>query len=224
MDRRRVMRSTLIYILLACAACFVFAQTVELVAPSTLQVTDDIYDVTFRFPARWKFSERSNFYSPLSISVADWPVRGVIFTKRLAGVLSWPVTDFEGAEFGYAARKVASPDTCKNLALIASRGDNSAISQRTLHGIVWNHGSGGEGGAGHIIDEDIYTVLTDSAGGACLVFDLATQSLEAGGSNGRNPRQMTRQEKVAVNRELQVILSSVRLIAPLRPSASNKHP
>jgi hypothetical protein len=200
------------------------AQTVEFVAPSTLQFTDDIYGVTFRFPARWTFSERSIFYSPLSVSVADSHARGVIFTKHLAGVPSWPITDFEGAEFGYAAREVASPGACKNLAASLNGGDNSAIDQRALHGIAWNHGSGGEGSAGHFIDEDIYTAWTDSAGGACLVFDLATQSLEAGGSHSRNPRQMTRKEKAAVKRELQAILSTVRFTAPLRPGASNKHP
>jgi hypothetical protein len=135
-----------------------------------------------------------------------------------------PITDFEGAEFGYAAREVASPGACKNLAASLNGGDNSAIDQRALHGIAWNHGSGGEGSAGHFIDEDIYTAWTDSAGGACLVFDLATQSLEAGGSHSRNPRQMTRKEKAAVKRELQAILSTVRFTAPLRPGASNKHP
>jgi hypothetical protein len=224
MDRCGTTQNTLICALLAYAACSALAQTVKLVAPSTLKFTDDIYGVTFRFPARWTFSERSNFYSPLSVSVADSPVRGVIFTKHLAGILSWPVTSFEGAEFGYAARKVVSPDACKNLALIASRGDNSTLDRRTLNGLAWNHGHGGEGSAGHSIDEDIYTAWTESAGGACLVVDLATQSLEAGGSNGRNPREMTSQEKATVKRELQAILSTVRIADPLRPSASTKHP
>src|SRR5580698_3185195 len=117
MDRRGTARSTLICILLASAACFTLAQTVKLVAPSTPQFTDDIYGVTFSFPASWTFSERSNFYTPLTVSAADSHARGVIFTKHLAGVPSWPVTDFEGAEFGYAAREVASPGACKNLAV-----------------------------------------------------------------------------------------------------------
>src|SRR5580658_1483941 len=216
MDRRGTSRNVLICILVVCGACSALAQTVKLAAPSTLQFTDDIYGVTFRFPASWTFSERSNFYSPLSISVSDSHARGVIFTKRLPGVPAWPITDFEGAEFGYAAREVASPGACKNLAVSLNGGDNSTIDERTLHGIAWNHGSGGEGSTGHFIDEDIYTVWTDSAGGACLVFDLATQSLEASGSHGRNPRQMTREEKAAVKRELQVILSTVRFAAPLR--------
>ncbi len=198
--------------------------TVRIDTPSTTQFSDPEYGVTFRYPVDWTLDKTSNFYSPLSVFGNRLPVRAVIFTKRIAGVPSWPATQFEGLELGYAAKPAAFPEACRNLSLLASRGDNSAIDRRTLRGIQWDHGHGGEGSAGHGIDEDIFTTWTSRAGGVCVVFDLAVHSVDFSSADSKNPRAMTESEEADATQQLVTVVSSVRLAPPLHPAAPAPHP
>jgi hypothetical protein len=171
-----------------------------------MRFEDSAHGVAFSYPARWSFGEESNFYSPLAITSQYAPLRGDVFVKEFPGIQKWPVTDLDGAEFGYAERDSVSPDECRRLASLAS-GQEATLDQQTIGGIPFNHGAGANGGMSHYDEENIYTT---TSGNSCLLFDLAVHRLVAP-SGTRTPRALSAHELAEVNEALHKILLSVRI-------------
>jgi adenylyltransferase/sulfurtransferase len=212
-----VLRKALCLISLA-AALPLTAQSVTQASPATMVFNDSTNGVSFNYPASWTFAESEPFYMPLSISYSNDSstqihLRGLVFAKSLAGVQSWPRTNFAGVEVGYDARRTASGDACQALSLTGDNHD-SKVEMVTVHTVPWWHATAGSGGMGHGIEENIYTTYIGAARGTCLIFDVAIHSVNVDGETPLRP--LTGKENAIIQASLRRILESVHIPAPSR--------
>jgi hypothetical protein len=191
------------------------AQQVTQASCGAMHYSDELFHVTFEYPASWTFARDQPFYMPLSISyrqdsATPLPMRALVFAKSVDGVPPWPTTDLGGVEFGYEAHYVHSAEECRGLALTLDNHDGK-IEQVKLNGISYWHGTAASAGLGHGIEEDIYTTLrTDS----CLRFDLAVHLVNSGVDVP--PRALGPKEQQLIRAGLTGILSSVRVTPAAR--------
>ena len=190
-----------------CATATVAGQTVTSAGNSVMQFEDGTHGVSFEYPSRWSFAVAPSFYSPLAITSEYAPLRGDVSVKGFPGIAKWPVTDLDGAEFGYAERDSMSSDECRRLASLASNDNGATLDRRTIGGVVFSHGRGANGGMSHEVEEDIYTT---SSGNGCLLFDLAVHYLVAPSAT-QTPRSLSAHELAEVSQALNKILLSVRV-------------
>jgi hypothetical protein len=193
-----------LFALAAAATLQAGAQTVTYGGPGTMLFHDPQYGVSFRYRKDdWTFSKTNSFNLPPAISSGTSPIRGSVYTKKITGIPSWPDTSLVGAEFSYAARPVNSPDACKNL---ANGGGGSRVTEQTIGGLTFHHGTSSDAGMGHAVNEDIYTI---QQGQTCLLFDLAIYTTSVSGD--RTPRPLTNEESDTVEQHLKSVLETVRI-------------
>jgi hypothetical protein len=199
------------------AALPLAAQSVTQASPGIMRFDDSTYQVSFRYPATWTFTEEATWMFALSIQPSpssESQLRGRIFTHALPGIGSWPRTSFSGVEFGYDARPTASAEACRALAFAGFHAGK--VEQVTLHNIPYWHGTAGDGGMSQSTSDDIYTTfIGPQTGGTCLLFDLAVHEVLAPGGDTA-PRAFTPRERSIIHLSLMDVLSSVRIPAPPR--------
>jgi hypothetical protein len=190
--------------LLFAATLAVPAQRVILVSPSSMQFSDD-YGVTFRYPAKWSFTEKNNFYSPFSIASKDSPAGGIVFFSSNGGYNPYPRTNLTGVEFVYANRQAASAEECLKHVL-QDAGEVKTPEAKKMNGMNCVYAQIFNGGMCHQITEDIYAT---SGGAICYLFDLAVETRCAGVVDGE--RALTSDELAQIHSSLETILSSVEI-------------
>jgi len=181
------------------------AQQVTLVSPSSMQFTDPVYGVTFRYPAKWNFGAGNEFYSPVSIASPDSLPRGVVFFKDDAGFNPYPNTNLSGAEFVFVNRKASSIRECSALAL-QGEGNAKPLAAKTINNIDYVHTKAENAGMCHQVQEDVYATYRNRT---CYLFDLAIHTICAGVKD--NTRAITNSELAQVEANLEKILSSVEI-------------
>ncbi len=212
----------LVLAMISPAAAPLNAQYVTLASPTDMVFSDSSIGVSFRYPPSWKFGLHQPFYMQLSISPPpDAPfesqLRGIVFTKSLPGVASWPKTHFEGVELGYDEHQVANEAACRALAQPDTNGKNP-VDEATFGGIRYWHMTAENAGLGHGMGEDIYTTFAAQPGGTggfCLRFDLAESTLSFALDGGPLPA-LTPTEEATIRGSLLGILKTVSVAVPPR--------
>jgi len=212
------------------AACIVVsatlqlsAQTVRLVDPSTTQFTDPRYGVTFRYPATWKFTIASQFYSIDAALTQPTPQSGEGFSARAIVVAPrefWPElkdrTDFSGAEFIFNVLPGATPAACLEQMHAVVSFDQ--VDTRPIDGVPFSHTEAGSAGLCHQVSESFYF---HQAQGSCYLFDLAMHTV----CPPEDERHFsTPIDLHPVQDQLRAILATVRFSPPLHPAAPTQHP
>lgn len=193
------------------------AQSVARVSPTSMRFIDTTRGVSFRYPSSWMLTRDEPFmFAPAiqtPIASSRSSLRGLVFTKSISGVPSWPATTFSGAEFAYDARRTVSAEACRALAHTGNH--PSEIDQLTVQNMRYWHATSGDGGMSQSTSDDIYTTFTGtSSNGTCLLFDLAIHSTYAPGETA--PRALSRRESHLIRQSLQNVLASLQISAPSR--------
>jgi hypothetical protein len=192
--------------LLFAAALTSQGQQVTLATPSSMQFSDPDYRVTFRYPAKWNYSESNGFLMTVMIASPENPPRGFVYFSSISGGYNpYPRTNLVGAEFVYANRNAASTDVCLKSVL---QGDANAkmLGTEEINGMSYTHALTGSAGMCHSYSEDIYATHKN---GTCYLFDLAVETLCPGLVD--NTRAITSGELAQVHASLEKILSNLEI-------------
>ena len=172
-------------------------------SPALKTFHDATYGVTFRYPAQWSSGPDVQFYLGSEIlernpdGGAKEPLGKVGFVVGKTG--PYAGTDLNGVQFVFNAIARSTEDDCrKRVEDVANR----PLLQTTVHGIAYNHYSGGDAGLGHGAAREIFSSFRD---GHCYLFEESVHTVSMDDPKPLSPSQLNH-----LHKELDGVMQSVR--------------
>jgi hypothetical protein len=183
----------------------VFALTSAAQTPRLKRFHDAKYGVTFRYPAGWSAGTDVQFYLGSEIlqlnsdGGAGDPIAKVGFHVK-QGDKKYSGTNLDGVQFVYNVIPKGAADACrKQVEEVA----NNPVVQTVIHGVTYNHFSGGDAGLGHGASREIYSTLQN---GDCYLFEEAIHTASMNETRPLDPAKLH-----ALRKELDAVMQSVRI-------------
>jgi hypothetical protein len=171
---------------------------------------DEAYGVTFRYPAQWTSGPEIGFY--LGSEILDYDSDGgakepLAKVGFVVGPEAGPYsgTNLNGVQFVFNVIPHSTGDQCrKSVEEVA----NLPLVQTILHGIAYDHYSGGDAGLGHQASREIYSTFRD---GHCYLFEesIHTVSINEEPLSSLQVKRFRSQLKQLQN-QLDKVMQSVR--------------
>ena len=190
----------------ACAAIlFLMALSAQAQTPALKTFQDAKYGVTFQYPEQWSAGPDVSFYLGSEIlqqnpdgGLPD-PIAKVGFVvdedrKNFAG------TNLNGVQFVYNVILNSSKDDCRKRVQSLSE---DPIGAATLHGVRYNHFSGGDAGLGHQASREIFSSFQRKR---CYLFEEAIHTVSMDQARPIDPAKLKH-----LREQLGAVMQSVRI-------------
>lgn len=172
-------------------------------SPALKTFHDPTDGVTFRYPAEWSAGQDVQFYLGSEIlernsdGGAKEPLGKIGFVAEKTG--PYAGTNLNGVQFVFNVVPRSSENECRKRVEDAA---NKPVTQTTVHGIVYNHYSGGDAGLGHQASREIYSSFRDEH---CYMFEesIHTMSMD-------DPKSLSAAQWKQLRKELDRVMQSVR--------------
>jgi hypothetical protein len=172
--------------------------------PRTLKTFSDAqHGVTFRYPDNWESGTAVVFYLGSEI-VYQKPEGGPEEPFGKVGLVvgkSGPYagTNLNGVQFVFNVVPGLDAASCRKRVEDAA---NTPVNQTVIHGVTYNHYSGGDAGLGHQASRAIYSTLR---GSDCYLFEKTIHTFTFD-----EPRGLTKPQWKQLRAELDRVMESVR--------------
>ncbi len=172
--------------------------------PSTLKTFHDAqHGVTFRYPDNWESGAAVVFYLGSEI-VYPKPEGGLEEPLGKVGLVvgkSGPYagTNLNGVQFVFNLVRGLDAAGCRKRVEDAA---NTPVNETVIHGVTYNHYSGGDAGLGHQASREIYSTLR---GGDCYLFEETVHTFSF-----EEARGLTKAQWKQLHAELDRVMESVR--------------
>jgi len=173
--------------------------------PAAKVFHDAQYGVTFHYPARWSAGPDVGFYLGSEIVEQNPdggthdPIAKVGFVVR-EGDSKYSGTNLNGVQFVYNVVPQSKAGSCRKRVQDLSE---DLVGQTAIHGVPYNHFSGGDAGLGHQASREIYSTFQN---GQCYLFE---EAIHTASMNEVRPLKPT--ELKVLQRELDGVMQSVRI-------------
>jgi hypothetical protein len=174
-------------------------------APALKTFHDAKYGVTFQYPARWASGSEIQFYLGSEIlnlnpdgGSAD-PIAKVGFVVK-QGDATYSGTNLNGVQFVYNLDPQSNPEACRKRVQDLSE---KPMQQTTIHGVSYNHFSGGDAGLGHQAAREIYSTFQNEH---CYLFEEAIHTASMDEVRPLDPAKLK-----ALRNELEAVMQSVHI-------------
>jgi hypothetical protein len=181
----------------------VFASHAQTSALKTFH--DAQYGVTFQYPARWSAGPDVLFYLGSEIlelkpgGGAHEPLAKVGFVVG-EGDKEYSATNLNGVQFVYNLIPQSTADACRKRVQDLSA---DPITQTTIHGVIYNHFSGGDAGLGHQASREIFSSFQN---GHCYLFEEAIHTMTMD-----DAKQLDHARWKSLRRKLDSVIQSVHI-------------
>ena len=193
---------------------FPFVSTALIVSALTARVQLTTYSdpktgVTFQYPSVWKpVADPANYGQSLVRENSNniTPVFAVEFSQE--GNL-YEKTNLEGLGYVYFAAPSPNIAACATLGDV-NQGQPPKPTYTTIHGLRFQHSTGGDGGMSQWMTSDAYSVYRN---GTCYIFEEIFKTVNA---QVAEKHELTKAQATALQRHLDAITQSI-VFTPAKP-------